>query len=65
MTEGIEDDGMLWTSKGGRGDRLSRSGGVGGDSQGVQEVGITGLPLALWQYSSYMDTIHARNYENG
>ena len=56
MTEGIEDDGRqcVSKSKGGRGDPLSRSGGVGGDSQGVQEVGITHLPPALWQYSSYI-----------
>ena len=57
--------GCIGRPKGGRGDPLSRSGGVGGDSQGVQEVGIPRLPPALWQYSSCINTTHARNYENG
>ena len=49
MTEGNK----MTVSKGGRGDRPSPSGGVGGDSQGVQEVGITRLPPAPWQCPSY------------
>ena len=53
MTEGIEDDERHWVSKGGRGDRLSPSGGVRGDSQGVQEVAITLPPAHLTVFLIY------------